>query len=76
MSILTRIEEALEAIRPAIQMDGGNIEVVDFDEGTGMVSIKMMGACHGCPMSMMTLKMGIERALRSQVPEVKTVQAI
>lgn len=73
---MARIERALDQIRPAIRMDGGEVEVVDFDPETGLVSLKMLGACGGCPMSTMTLKMGIERALRQTVPEVKAVQAV
>ncbi len=76
MDIMNRIERALDQIRPAIRMDGGEVEVVNFDQDSGMVSLKMLGACGGCPMSTMTLKMGIERALRQSVPEVKAVQAV
>lgn len=76
MDVMERIERALDQIRPAIRMDGGEVEVVDFDAETGLVSLKMLGACGGCPMSTMTLKMGIERALRQSVPEVKAVQAV
>lgn len=71
-----RVEEALERIRPALQMDGGDLELVDVDEDTGIVTITLMGNCGGCPMSMMTLKMGIERTLRESVPEVTEVVAV
>jgi Fe-S cluster biogenesis protein NfuA len=69
-----KIEKALEEIRPYLQADGGDCELVDVSED-GIVKIKLTGACHGCPMSTMTLKMGIEKALKSMVPEVKEVVA-
>ena len=53
--------EAIDAIRPALQVDGGDMRVIEFDEATGRVDIELMGACGGCPMSSMTLKAGIER---------------
>jgi len=71
-----RIEDVLAAIRPAVRSDGGDIELVAFDEGEGRVQLRMVGACHACPMSMMTLRAGIEQRLRMQVPEVRTVEAI
>lgn len=76
MDINERIERALDQIRPALRMDGGNVEFVEFDDHSKTVRLKMVGACGGCPMSTMTLKMGIERAVRQSVPEVKTVEAI
>ena len=69
-----KIEAALDNIRPALQRDGGDVELVDVTEGT--VKVKLTGACAGCPMSTMTLKMGIERVLKEQVPEVKEVVAV
>jgi len=71
-----QIEDVLATIRPAIRSDGGDVELVDFDPGEGLVRLRMVGACHACPMSMMTLKAGIEQRLRMQVPEVRTVEAI
>jgi len=71
-----RIEDVLDAVRPAIRADGGDIELVAFDQDEGRVRLRMVGACHACPMSMMTLKAGIEQRLRMQVPEVRTVEAI
>lgn len=68
------IEEALDTIRPAIAMDGGNVELLDIEEG--VVTIRMMGACGGCPMSTMTLKQGIEQRLREMVPGIVRVDAI
>lgn len=69
-----RIEEALDTIRPAIAMDGGNVELLDIE--AGVVTIRMMGACGGCPMSTMTLKQGIEQRLREMVPGIVRVDAI
>lgn len=76
MDVLDRIEDALDQIRPALQMDGGNVELVDFYSDSGVVRVRLVGACGGCPMSTMTLKMGIERAIRQRVPEVRSVEAI
>ncbi len=70
-----RVEESLATIRPALQADGGGVELVDVSD-EGVVSVRLTGACGGCPMSTMTLKMGIERTLRQQIPEVKQVQAV
>lgn len=70
------VEAALERIRPALHMDGGDVELVDVDEGNGIVTITLIGNCGGCPMSMMTLKMGIERTLRESVPAVTEVVAV
>ena len=69
-----KVEAALAQIRPALQADGGDVELVDVVEG--VVKLKMKGACSGCPMSTMTLKMGIERVLKQQIPEVKEVVAV
>ena len=68
------IEAVLEQIRPSLQADGGDVEFVGVNDG--VVSVKLQGACGSCPMSTMTLKMGIERALREQIPEVKEVVAV
>lgn len=71
-----RILGVLDSIRPAIHRDGGDVELVDFDSGEGTVRLRMVGACYACPMSMMTLKAGIEQRLRMQVPEVRSVEAL
>ena len=68
------VEKALQKIRPALQADGGDIELVDVADG--VVKVKLTGACGGCPMSQMTLQMGIERVLKQQVPTVKQVVAV
>ena len=75
-TIEARILEVLSSIRPAIRADGGDIELVDYDEQTGRVNIRMVGACYACPMSMLTLKAGIEQRLRMIVPEVQTVESV
>lgn len=67
--------EAIEAIRPALQADGGDMRVLSLDEETGVVDIELMGACGGCPMSSMTLKAGIERILKDRVPGLTEVRA-
>jgi Fe-S cluster biogenesis protein NfuA len=69
-----KVEAALNKIRPSLMADGGNVELVGVDNG--VVKVKLTGACGGCPMSQMTLKMGIERILKKEVPEIKEVVAI
>ncbi|MFB0505561.1 MAG: NifU family protein [Thermodesulfobacteriota bacterium] len=68
------VEKALQKIRPALQADGGDIELIDIQDG--VVKVRLTGACGGCPMSQMTLKQGVERALKQEVPEVKGVESI
>jgi len=70
-----QIEQALDKIRPALQRDGGDIELVEVEE-SGIVKVKLTGACGGCPMSQMTLKQGVERIVKQLVPEVKAVEAV
>ena len=67
--------EAVEAIRPALQVDGGDMNILRLDEETGVVDIELVGACDGCPMSSMTLKAGIERILKDRVPGLTEVRA-
>jgi Fe-S cluster biogenesis protein NfuA len=74
-TLRNRVEEALELVRPQLQADGGGVDLVDVDDA-GTVSVRLTGACRGCPMSTMTLRMGIERFLLQQVPEVKRVDAV
>ncbi len=69
-----KVEEVLEKIRPNLIRDGGNVELVDVTDG--IVKLKLVGACAGCPMSSMTLKMGIEKILKQEIPEVKEVVAV
>ncbi len=70
-----KVEKALEGIRPALQADGGNVELVDVTED-GIVKVRLTGACGCCPMSTHTLKMGIEQRLKEVVPEVKEVEQV
>jgi Fe-S cluster biogenesis protein NfuA len=72
----TQVEECIEVIRPALQADGGDIELVDVDEGTGIVSVNLIGACGTCPVSTQTLKAGIERIMRDRVDGVTEVVAV
>jgi Fe-S cluster biogenesis protein NfuA len=69
-----KVEGVLDKIRPSLLADGGNVELVDVNDGT--VTLKLTGACAGCPFSTMTLKMGIEKILREEIPEVKEVVAV
>ena len=69
-----QVEAILNEIRPSLQADGGDVELVGVNDG--MVSLRLTGACAGCPMSTMTLKMGIERILKAKLPEVKEVVAV
>ncbi len=70
------VKKILDKIRPALQADGGDVELVEVDEKTGVVKVKLQGACAHCPMSQMTLKMGIEQELKKQVKGVKEVQSV
>ncbi len=69
-----RIEKALETIRPALQADGGDIKLVSVENG--IVKVHLTGACGGCPMSQMTMTEGVEKAIKSAVPEIKKVIAV
>ncbi len=71
-----QVEKAIDLIRPALQADGGNVELVDVDENSGIVRVKLTGACHGCPMAAITLKSGIERVVKKEVPEVTEVVSV
>lgn len=70
------VEKALDKIKPALRADGGDVELVKVDEDTGIVDVKLVGSCAGCPMSTMTLKNGIERVLKQEVPKVKEVRSV
>jgi Fe-S cluster biogenesis protein NfuA len=65
-----------ERVAPMLMMDGGGIELVDWDEKEGEVKVRLEGACHGCPGAMMTLQFGVEDALKAQFPQVKKVTAL
>ena len=68
-----KVQKALEKIRPMLQADGGDVELVDVENGT--VKVRLTGACSGCPMSQMTLKNGIERFLKEEIPEIESVES-
>jgi Fe-S cluster biogenesis protein NfuA len=69
-----KVEGVLDKIRPSLLADGGDVELVDVNDGT--VTLKLTGACAGCPFSTMTIKMGIEKILKKEIPEVKEVVAV
>ena len=70
-----QVEKVLEEVRPALQADGGNVDLVDVTED-GIVKVRLTGACGSCPMSTYTLKLGIEQRLKEKIPEVKEVQQV
>ncbi len=76
VTLTDRVNEVIEQIRRPIRADGGDIELVDIDPAGGRVSIRFQGACRGCPMAAMTLKMGVERHIRELVPEISEVVAV
>ncbi len=69
-----RVQEVLDRIRPALQADGGDVELVDVEGG--VVKVKLVGACAGCPMSQLTLANGVERVLKEEIPEVERVEPV
>ena len=72
LSIKERVAKALERVRPYLQSDGGDIDLIDVSQDM-TVKVKLTGACHGCPYSMQTLKAGVEQAIMKEVPEIKRV---
>lgn len=70
-----RVEKALGSVRPYLQADGGDIELVDIEEN-GVVKVRLKGACGGCPSALMTLKQGVEARLKEEIPEVQCVEAV
>ena len=70
-----KVEAALNKVRPMLQADGGDVELVEVGED-GVVKVRLQGACAGCPMSQMTIKNGVEKILKEQVPEVSSVEAV
>ncbi|MFH1456869.1 MAG: NifU family protein [Patescibacteria group bacterium] len=74
--IQDKIKQELDKIRPHLQMDRGDVEFVDFDEKTGVLKLKLQGACVGCPMSHVTLQNGIGRAIKEKISEVKDVVSV
>ncbi len=69
-----KVQKVIDKIRPMLQADGGDVELVDVEKG--VVKVRLKGACAGCPMSQMTLKNGIERFLKKEIPEVKSVESV
>ncbi len=69
------VQKAIDKVRPSLQADGGDVELVDVT-ADGVVKVKLTGACHGCPMAQMTLKMGIEKIIKQQVPSIKEVISV
>jgi len=74
LTVKEKVEQELENIRPRLQADGGDVELVDVEDN--VVKVKLTGACAGCPMSQMTLTQGVERVLKNKIPEIKKVQAV
>ena len=71
-----KVQEVIDKIKPMLQADGGDIELVSVNEETGVVSVRLQGACRGCPGARMTLKMGVERRLQAEIPGVTEVVAV
>jgi len=74
-TLIEKVQAALEKVRPSLQADGGDVQLVDVDD-EGMVRVRLTGACGTCPMSQMTLKMGIEKILKQNIPEIKNVESV
>ena len=75
-SVTQQVQTVIGRIRPLLQEDGGDIELVSFDEATGVAKVRLQGACRGCPSAAITLKQGVERHLKEKVPAVKEVVAV
>lgn len=75
MSLIDQVEAALDTIRPYLEADGGNVSVEEITP-EGVVKLKLLGSCGSCPMSIMTLKAGIEQAIKKAVPEISSIEAI
>lgn len=73
--LYSRVNEVLDTIRPSLQADGGDVELLGVTED-GTVQVRLQGACHGCPMAAMTLQMGIEKILKNEIPEVQGVENV
>ncbi len=71
-----KIEEALESVRPFLKEDGGDVELIKINQETKIVQVKLLGNCHNCPLSQMTLRAGIERILIGKVPSIRRVEAV
>jgi Fe-S cluster biogenesis protein NfuA len=75
MDMTERVEQVLSEVRPALQAHGGDVELVEVTD-ENVVKVKLQGACRGCPMSQMTMTMGIEAAIKEQIPEIEAVEAV
>lgn len=75
MTLKEKVENALAKVRPSLQADGGDVQLIDVGDD-GVVKVTLQGACAGCPMSQMTLKMGIEKILKQNIPEVTSVESV
>jgi Fe-S cluster biogenesis protein NfuA len=75
MTLREKVENALQKVKPSLQADGGDVQLVDVNDD-GVVKVRLTGACKGCAMSQMTLKSGIEKILKQNIPEVKTVESV
>lgn len=75
-TVVDQVKGVIEQIRPLLQADGGDIEYVGMDADSGVVQVRLQGACRGCPSAAMTLKMGVERHLKEKVPQVTEVEAV
>ena len=75
MTLKEKVEDALKEVRPMLQSDGGDVELISVTDD-GKVTLKLTGACSGCPMSSMTLKMGVERIIKKKVPQIKEVISV
>lgn len=73
-NLFERVEAAIAQVRPSLQADGGDVELLDVEDG--IAKVRLQGACHGCPMAAMTLQMGIERVIKSQVPEIQGIENV
>lgn len=76
MMLKEKIELALDEVRPQLQMEGGDVTLVDLDEGEGVVYVRLLGLCSACSMSQVTLKVGVERTLRRRFPEIMRVESV
>jgi Fe-S cluster biogenesis protein NfuA len=75
-AFLTEVDSCLDEMRPYVHSHGGELNLIDWLPGEGRLRLQLAGACHGCPMSMLTMKLGIERIVQDRFPQVKTVEAI
>ncbi len=72
---IENVEEVLKKVRPYLHIDGGDVEVTGINEG-GIIKVRLLGSCKDCPLSMMTLRAGIERALMQEIPSIKRIEAV